>query len=70
MNHTTSETIHIAGYYYIMYSDPNDGDADKDGYSDCGDPNPEYKEDYSFLDNEIYYLVGGIPFYIFEYLNH
>jgi|GEM_PF-2395322 len=40
MNHTTSETIHIAGYYYVMYSDPNNADTDEDGLEDNEDITP------------------------------
>lgn len=44
INQKTGETIHVAGYYYIMYSDPNNADTDEDGYMDGEDPRPNIND--------------------------
>lgn len=67
-NTTTGEIIQVAGYYYVMYSDPTNGDYDHDGYNDVGDPDPNFYEDYSFLDKEIYYIYGSLPYCNASYL--
>lgn len=55
-------TEELVGFQFIMNSNPEDSDSDKDGYSDIEDPDrmktPEILMDgeYNFLNQEIYYI--------------